>query len=66
MAYPRCYQPELPPFLIKAIHHEAKLRGVPMTKLLREIVTEALRRTEGMQRARQEIQDAGNSLLGDS
>lgn len=66
MAYPRCYQPELPPFLIKAIHHEAKLRGVPMTKLLREIVSEALRRTEGMQRARQEIQDAGNSFLVDS
>jgi len=66
MAYPRCYQPELPPFLIKAIHHEAKLRGVPMTKLLREIVSEALRRTEGMQLARQEIQDAGNSFLIDS
>ena len=66
MAYPRCYQPELPPFLIKAIHHEAKLRGVPMTKLLREIVSEALRRTEGMHRARQEIQDAGNSFLVDS
>jgi len=66
MSHPRSYQPELHPHLIKAIHHEAKLRGVPMTKLLREIVTKALEPTEGMQRARQEIRETGNSFLVNS
>jgi hypothetical protein len=61
MAHPRCYQPELPPQLIKGLHHEARLRGVPMTVLLRGIVTEALERTEGMRLARQELGTAGHS-----
>jgi hypothetical protein len=42
MPHPRSYQPELHPHLIKGLHHEAKLRGVPMTVLLRSIVTQAL------------------------
>ena len=29
MPHPRSYQPELPLHLIKGLHHEAKLRGVP-------------------------------------
>ena len=57
--HPRTYQPELHPHLIKALHFEAKLHGVPMTRLLREIVASALEATEGMRIARQEIREAG-------
>jgi hypothetical protein len=60
MPYPRSYQPELHPHLIKGLHHEAKLRGVPMTVLLRDIVTAALEPTEGMQIARKELRKAGD------
>ena len=65
MPHPRSYQPELHPHLIKGLHHEAKLRGVPMTKLLREIVAEALEPTEGMQRARKEVRETGKQFLID-
>lgn len=65
MSHPRSYQPELHPHLIKGLYHEAKLRGVPMTKLLREIVAEALEPTEGMQRARREVRETGNRFLVD-
>ncbi len=62
MPYPRTYQPELDPSLIKGLHHEARLRGVPMTKLLKRIVAEALEPTEGMRIARQEMKSAGKSF----
>jgi hypothetical protein len=65
MPYPRSYQPELHPHLIKGLHHEAKLRGVPMTVLLRSIVAAALEPSEGMQLARQEIQETGKKFLVD-
>jgi hypothetical protein len=65
MAHPRSYQPELHPHLIKGLHHEAKLRGVPMTVLLRSIVTAALEPTEGMQLARQEVRETGKQFLVD-
>ena len=61
----RTYQPELHPHLIKGLHHEAKLRGVPMTVLLKSIVTAALEPTEGMQLARQEIRETGKQFLVD-
>ena len=63
MPHPRSYQPELHPHLIKGLHHEAKLRGVPMTVLLRSIVTQALEPTEGMRIARQELRRAGDPLV---
>lgn len=65
MSHPRSYQPELHPHLIKGLYHEAKLRGVPMTELLREIVSEALEPTEGMQRARHEVRETGKRFLVD-
>ena len=54
MPHPRSYQPELHPHLIKGLHHEAKLRGVPMTVLLRSIVTQALepRKVKKLSRAK--------------
>lgn len=56
MSRPRVYQPELPPQLIKALYHEAKLCEIPMTRLLAQIVTNALDNTEGMRIAREERQ----------
>lgn len=63
MPHPRSYQPELHPHLIKGLHHEAKLRGVPMTVLLRNIVAAALEPTQGMQIARQELRKTGEQPL---
>ena len=63
MPHPRSYQPELHPHLIKGLHHEAKLRGVPMTVLLRSIVAQALEPAEGMRIARQELRRAGDPLV---
>ena len=63
MPHPRSYQPELHPHLIKGLHYEAKLRGVPMTKLLREIVATALEPTDGMRIARREVREAGKQFL---
>ena len=63
MPHPRTYQPELPPILIKGLHHEVRLRGVPMTRLLREIVASALEPTDGMRIARREIREAGKQFL---
>ena len=65
MPHPRAYQPELHPHLIKGLHYEAKVRGLPMTKLLTSIVADALEPTEGMQIARQEIQETGKQFLAD-
>ena len=65
MPHPRSYQPELHPHLIKGLHYEAKLRGVPMTVLLRSIVTEALDSTEGMQLARQAVREEEKEFLVD-
>lgn len=52
MSKPRVYQPALHPFLIKGLYHESKRRGVPMTKLLTEIVSDVLDNTEGLRQAR--------------
>ena len=65
MPHPRAYQPELHPHLIKGLHHEARLLGMPMTVLLRSIVAEALEPTEGMQIARQEIENARKQFLAE-
>jgi hypothetical protein len=58
MSQHRVYQPELHPLLIKALHHEARHRRMPMTKVLSEIVARALEDTEGMRRAREEIRQS--------
>jgi len=55
MPHPTVYQAALPSVLIKGIHHEARLRPMPMTKLIAEIIASALEHTEGMRAAREEI-----------
>ena len=56
------YQPGVKPHLIKALYHEAKLRGVPMTVLINELLTKALLRTRGMRLAQEETLAAGESF----
>ena len=43
----RHYSPQLDRFLVCALYHEAKRRRKPMTRLANELVTQALRDTEG-------------------
>ena len=58
----RCYQPGVKPHLIKALYYEAKLRGVPMTALINELLTKVLLRSDGMRLAREETLAAGESF----
>ena len=54
MARPTHYVPAIGRFLVKVIHHEAKSRGVPMTRLVDSLLGEALRGTEAWRTAEAE------------
>lgn len=56
------YQPGVKPHLIKAIYHEAKLRGVPVTVLINNLLLKVLISTPGMNLTRQETLAAGDSF----
>ena len=56
------YQPGVKPHLIKALYHEAKLRGVPMTVLINDLLTKVLNKTQGMHLAREETLAAGGTI----
>jgi hypothetical protein len=51
MSRPKTYTPPLRPFLVKALYHEARLQGQPMTTLANRIMEAALVNTTGWQRA---------------
>ena len=51
MARPRHYCPALNRFLVSALYHEARRRKTPMTRLADQILTEALRGSQGWQEA---------------
>ena len=38
MSRPKTYTPPLKPFLVKALYHEARLQGQPMTTLANRII----------------------------
>ncbi|MCH7225012.1 hypothetical protein [Haloferula sp. A504] len=57
------YQPPLSRFLIKALHHEARLRKEPMTRLLARIVSDALEHSEGMRKARAEMAESAPARI---
>ena len=61
MARPSYYVPALPRFTVCALHHEAKRRGIPMTRLADGILTDALKATPGWDAAveQQQRQTAG-------
>ena len=62
MTRQRVYQPGVKPHLIKAIYHEAKLRGVPITILINDLLTKVLLSTQGMRIAREETLAAGGAF----
>ena len=48
-----CYQPAISRSLIRALYFEGKRRGLPMTKLVDELLTRSLRDTPGWHRAKE-------------
>lgn len=58
----RCDLPGVKPHLIKGLYHEAKLRGVPMTVLINDLLTQVLLSTRGMRLAHKETLAAGGSF----
>ena len=46
------YSPAIDQFLVSAIYHEARRRGVPMTQLTNELLKGALEGSEGWQTAK--------------
>jgi post-segregation antitoxin (ccd killing protein) len=54
MPRPRHYVPAIGRFLVKVIHHEAKSRGVPMTRVVDRLLGDALRGTEAWRTAEAE------------
>jgi hypothetical protein len=43
----RYYSPRIDRFLVRVLYHEAKQRGLPMTKLVNELLEEQLRDGHG-------------------
>ena len=53
MATPRYYVPTISRSLVRVLYHEGKHRHMPMTRLVDELLTEALIDTPSWQIARQ-------------
>ena len=52
------YAPALSPKVLKALHHEARRRGIPMTRLADACITEVLQGTKGWIRAEEECEES--------
>lgn len=48
-----CYQPAISRSLIRVLYFEGKRRGIPMTKLVDELLTGSLRGTPGWHQAKE-------------
>lgn len=55
MARPKHYSPEIKRFIVSALYHEAKARGVPMTALTNELLTNALMHTDSWKKAEESM-----------
>ena len=55
MAQNRHYSPAIDRFLVCALYHEARERGMPMTKLVNELLKAALLGSAGWQKARNQL-----------
>ena len=62
MSRPKHYSPEIKRFIVSALYHEAKARGVPMTVLTNELLVTSLRDTHGWQKAEAAMQFNDSSL----
>lgn len=47
MSRPAHYSPAIAPHLVKVLYHEARLRRLRMTRLVNQLLTDALRHTHG-------------------
>ena len=61
MSRPKHYSPEIKRFIVSALYHEAKSRGVPMTVLTNELLTAGLHNSHGWQKAEEAMQLKDNS-----
>ena len=55
MARSKHYSPEIRRFLVSALYHESKGRGVPMTVLTNQIIQRSLEGTEGWRKAQEAV-----------
>ena len=55
MARANWYQPEVARHLVKVLYFEGKRRKMPMTRLMEEILTDALKATPGWEIAESEL-----------
>jgi len=51
------YTPLLSRFLVCALHHEAKARKLPMTRLANDLVEAGLKESQGWQKAQEQMQE---------
>ena len=56
MATPTHYVPRISRFLVCALYHEGQRRGAPMTRLVDELLTDALKGTPGWLQAEEQSQ----------
>lgn len=56
MSRPKHYSPAIDRFLVSALYHEAKGRGIPMTVLTNQIIQTGLQGTEGWRKAHEATQ----------
>ena len=49
------YTPPLSRFNVCALHHEAKARGLPMTRLTNDLVEAALKESQGWKQAEEQM-----------
>lgn len=49
------YTPPLSRFIVCALHHEAKTRGIPMTRLANDLVEQGLKESPGWQMAEEQM-----------
>jgi hypothetical protein len=57
MPRPKHYSPAIHRFLVSVLYHEAKARGVAMTKLTNQLLTEKLTGGDGWQKAMMQLQE---------
>ena len=55
MAKSNHYTPPLKRFTVCALHHEAKARGIPMTRLANHLVEAALKDSPGWRQAEEQM-----------
>jgi hypothetical protein len=55
MARSKHYSPEIRRFLVSALYHEARGRGVPMTVLTNQILQDSLKDSEGWRKAEEAV-----------